>query len=227
MAVRNVNEFSAFMKTIDTGFKYNLQTFPDTFTAASFLFGLLFQSPPLIALTTAIVLLNFIQPPLSDFINDTIVGRTTNASAGDLCSGRFRGLPGVSFESLLGNTSTAGLDSPSYYTVFLGFIAGYLGILPMLYARELEASPRRKAFATAGSIALVVLILGGILYRVWSGCDDVVTIFAGLGGGLTVGLLFVGFFAWISDRRLTNILGFPLIREKAPDGKPIYVCERK
>jgi len=32
--------------------------------------------------------------------------------------------------------------------------------------------------------------------------------------------------AWISERRMTNILGLPLIRGKAPDGKPIYVCER-
>jgi hypothetical protein len=46
-----------------------------------------------------------------------------------------------------------------------------------------------------------------------------------LAGGL-FGLFSVGFLAYISDRRLTNILSFPLIRNRAADGKPIYVCEK-
>jgi hypothetical protein len=44
-------------------------------------------------------------------------------------------------------------------------------------------------------------------------------------GGL-FGLIAVGFLSYISDRRLTNILSFPLIRNRAADGKPIYVCEK-
>jgi hypothetical protein len=46
-----------------------------------------------------------------------------------------------------------------------------------------------------------------------------------LAGGL-FGLFSVGFLAYISDRRLTNILSVPLIRNRAADGKPIYVCEK-
>jgi hypothetical protein len=63
-------------------------------------------------------------------------------------------------------------------------------------------------------------------YRVYSGCDSMSGIFFGLLGGLVIGLALVVFLAWISDRRVTNILSFPLIRSKAADGKPIYVCER-
>jgi hypothetical protein len=48
----------------------------------------------------------------------------------------------------------------------------------------------------------------------------------GLVGGAFFGLFCVGFLSYISDRRLTNILSFPLIRNRAADGKPIYVCEK-
>jgi len=228
MANKILNEFKAFTSLAQTGFKYNLRTFPDTMTGAAFLFTLLLQSPPLAALTTSFVILNFIHPVLANFIGDTVVGRGTNTSAGEQCSGRFRGLPGVNYESLLGNTSTnPAAEFPSYYTVFLGFLTGYIGILPALYEKELKASPKRTASTTMGLVVLGLLVITGCVYRYLSSCDSAFGIGLGLVAGSILGILFVLFFAWISDRRLTNILGFPLIRQRAPDGKPIYVCERK
>jgi len=228
MANQILNEFKSFTSLAQTGFKYNLRTFPDTLTGASFLFALLFQSPPLAALTSAIVILNCIYPTFTNFLADTVVGKSTNTAGGEQCSGRFRGLPGVTFENALRGTPTSTTaEYPSYYTMFLGFLIGYIGILPALYAKELEASPRRKASTTTGLVVLSLIVITGCVYRYLSECDSFIGIALGLGSGAVIGCVFLLFFAFISDRRLTNILAFPLIRQKAPDGKPIYVCERK
>jgi uncharacterized membrane protein len=116
---------------------------------------------------------------------------------------------------------------PSYYSLFLGFITAYIGTMPILYQKELDASPSRRASTTSGLVILGIVIVTAFLYRWLSECDTPFGLLVGAGAGAFVGLIVVLFFAWISDRRLTNLLAFPLIRQRAPDGKPIYVCERK
>lgn len=223
-----LNELKAFTNFAQTGFKYNLQTFPDTISAAAFLFTLLFQSPPLAALTGSIVLLNFIHPVFASFMGDVLGGA---GSTGPACSGRFD--PGISFERLtdMSSSKTFGKPEsdtwPSYYATFLGFLTAYIGVMPVMYRKELDASPIRRASTTMGLVILGIVVLIACIYRWLSGCDSAGGLAVGLGAGLAIGLAMVLFLAWISDRRLTNILAFPLIRESAPDGKPIYVCERK
>ena len=73
---------------------------------------------------------------------------------------------------------------------------------------------------------LGLVILTGLVYRIMSSCDSMFNAFVGLVVGGMLGAFIVGFIAFISERRLTNILSMPLLRSKAGDGKPIYVCER-
>jgi hypothetical protein len=223
-----LNEFTGFINFAQTGFKYNLQTFPDTITAGAFLFTLLFQSPPLAALTGSIVLLNVIHPVFAGFMSDILGGA---GASGPACSGRFSS--SISLERLanMSDNKTFGLpDSntwPSYYAMFLGFITSYIGVMPVLYSKELEGSPVRRASTTAGLVVLGLVLFIACAYRWLSDCDSLGGLAAGIGAGAILGLAMVLFLAWISDRRLTNMLAFPLIRDRAPDGKPIYVCERK
>jgi hypothetical protein len=83
------------------------------------------------------------------------------------------------------------------------------------------------ASVVTGSIVLIVTVILGIVYRVMSGCDNGFGIAVGIVAGFIMGAGIMAFLAWISDRRITNILNFPLIRGKAEDGRPIYVCDRK
>jgi len=230
MADQILRRVKSFISFANDGFKYNLQTFPDTMTAAAFLFTILFQSPPLGALTGSILALNMIAPMLTKFLS-SFVGDSAivNRESDSRCSGHF---PGVSFERILQLTDTkmfSDLDHsgfPSYYALFLGFITAYVGALPIIYSKEIEYSPKRKASTTYGLVVLSLVVTVCALYRIFSTCETPLSLFIGILGGGLFGLLCVLFLSYISDRRLTNILAFPLIRNRAADGKPIYVCEK-
>jgi len=230
MADQILKKLTSFINFGKDGFKYNLETFPDTMTAAAFLFTILFQSPPLGALTGSILVLNVITPIvtkfLSGFVGDSAV---VSREASQTCSGHF---PGVSFERILqlsdkkmfGDLEHNGF--PSYYALFLGFISAYVGALPIIYSKEIEYSPKRQASTTTGLVILSLVVILCALFRIFSTCETPLSLVVGLVGGAMIGLFCVLFLAFISERRLTNILSFPLIRNRAADGKPIYVCER-
>jgi hypothetical protein len=227
MASRITEELKRFVEFATTGFKYNLQVFPDTLTGAVFLFTILFQSPPFATLFGSILILNVIQPSLARILAD-VMGNTGQAkSDGSRCSGHF---PGVSFERLIsaaegGKFGELENGVPSYYASFLGFLGAYVGMLPVIYWKEISYSPTRKASTTVGLVVLGLVLLLGVLHRVFN-CESLVSVLIGMLGGGIVGVVLVAFLALLSDRRLTNILSFPLIRDKSTDGKPIYVCER-
>ena len=115
---------------------------------------------------------------------------------------------------------------PSYYSTFAGFLLSYLGTMPLMYQNELNASPKRKASMILGYIVIVLVLLTLIVYRLMTDCDTMFGVFTGVLVGATIGFLMVLLLSYLSDRRLTNLLGLPLMRDKAADGKPIYVCER-
>lgn len=195
--------------------------------AASILFAVLFQSPPMATLATALVSLTFIHPRFAALLQALVPGLyNAGAANGQRCSGRF---PGITYESLIGLTGrvTTGAEAwPSYYSTFVGFLAGWVGTLPALYARELAAQPQRASTVMGGVAVLAVLCLTVMMYRIQTGCESFASTSVGLLAGFLMGLAIVLFVAWLSDRRLTNVLGMPLLRDKAEDGKPIYVCER-
>jgi len=227
---KTLDAVTALFKFGADEFKYNLQTFPDTISAAAFLFTILFQSPPLGALTGSILALNVITPMLqkflSSFIGDAAI---VNNESDRRCSGHF---PGVSFERILQLSNTKSFSDldhngvPSYYSLFLGFLSAYVGALPIIYHKEISYSPRRQASTTYGIVILVLVVLMCSVYRLMFSCENAISLIVGLVAGALVGIFLVGFLAYISDRRLTNILAFPLIRNRAADGKPIYVCEK-
>lgn len=224
-ANRILEQFGSFVNFVHSGFKYNLQVFPDTLTASTLLFALLFQSPPFATLGGSILALNVIHPYLANFFT-SFVGGTAGRS--DSCAGRF---PGISISRMVKTASDKKFGSlsgdwPSYYTVFLGFLTGYAAMMPYLYRKELDASPKRNVATIVGLAVLGLLLLIGLVYRVFSSCDTIFSSTIGIVVGMILGLLFVVGLAYFSERRLTNILSLPLIRDKTTDGKPIYVCER-
>jgi hypothetical protein len=219
----------AFLNTVGSGLRYNLQVFPDTVTAAALVFALLFQSPAFATLGGSSILLSLIHPQIAHFFSN-FVPEIIDSGPEARCSGHFPGT--VSFERIMSMKNSGGFGSlsytgwPSYYNVFVGFIISYIGTLPFLYKNELDASPKRKASMILGYVVIAITLAILVMYRLISGCDTFMGVFVGSLVGIVFGFLMVLLFAYVSDRRLTNILGLPLMRDKAEDGKPIYVCER-
>lgn len=227
---RLASHANAYLTTASEGFKYNLQVLPDTILASSLLFSLLFQSPPFMALTASLVAFSAIQPHVGNFLSQVLGGTMKPVRDGGLCTGRF---PGVSFQQLMNRVNNNSFGDitygewPSYYSMFIGFMTAYMAAMPVIYSEELKASPRHNVATVSGLVLMGVLVLIMFVFRFMSGCDSGLEIVLGLFFGALLGLIAVVFLAWISERRLTNLLSMPLIRDRATDGKPIYVCERK
>lgn len=223
-------ELKSFVSFAHSGFKYNLQVLPDTLTAATLLFSLLFQSASLGALGGSMVLLNVLHPRIASFLGNAFQGIVQSEGASSICTGHYPGVSLTRVSEMVARRGFGAVDYagwPSFYATFLGFLGAYIGVLPSLYAKEIAASPRRRAASITGLVLLIVVLLTCAVYRVMSGCDSVPELLAGLFVGGLVGVFLVLFLAWISDRRITNIVAIPLIRGRTPDGKPIYVCEGK
>lgn len=218
----------SFFNFAKDGFKYNLQVLPDVFMSATLLFSVLFQSPPMVVLGVSMIALQFIHQGLSAFTRAYLPNMTYNPADYTRCSGRF---PGATYSSLFTATREGIFQArpdgwPSYYATFIGFLTGWIGTLPTLYEKELAASPEKHAASTAGLIILGLFVILVIMYRVLSECEGFMSTALGLLAGFVIGVGIVLLVSWISDKRATNILGLPLIRNKAAAGQPIYVCER-
>ena len=221
-------EGDSFFGFATEGFKYNLQVLPDVLLSASLLFSVLFQSMPLAFLGAGMILLHFIHKGLAEFSRLYIPNMNYQPADYTKCAGRFPGATyGMAFNMAKDGIFSTYTDGwPSYYSTFMGFLAGWIGALPTLYSEELNAVGEKKAAAAAGLIILTCLLAIVMIYRITSECEGFMSTSLGLLAGFLVGLGLVFLAAWATDRRGTNMLGLPLIRNKAADGKPIYVCER-
>ena len=179
-------------------------------------------------LGTAMLLVHFIHKGMAAFSAAYIPNMSYDPSDYTKCSGRF---PGATYGMAI-NYAREGIFSvrtdgwPSYYSTFIGFLAGWISMLPSIYSQELMGAPEKYAASTAGLYILGVFMLGIMLYRITAECEGFLSTSFGLLAGFVIGLVLVYIAAWITDRRGTNILGLPLIRNKAATGQPIYVCER-
>ena len=183
MASKIVEEFKRVIDFSVSGFKYNLQVLPDTITAASLLFALLFQSPPLATLGAGFILLNFLHPSLAEFTTRFVSNTLGPEIDPQLCSGQF---PGISYDRLMNMSSekTFGVLNrsgwPSFYSVFLGYLIGWIGPLPLIYKKEIDASPRRAGATTLGLIVLGLAVVIAGIFRIQSGCESVFGLFVGI-----------------------------------------------
>jgi hypothetical protein len=225
-----LEEFTPLYGFVTEGFKYNLQVLPDVLTSSTLLFAILFQSPPIAILGTAMILMSFIHSGMAKFLSSVFPDLVTSPSDMTRCSGRF---PGASYERLLGLTRNNQMGSlsygewPSYYTTFVGFLVGWISALPQIYKQELSASPNTDMSVKLGLLVLSLLCIVVVIFRVSTACETFMSTFVGLLTGFGIGLFVVAAVSYFTDRRGTNMLGMPLIRNKAEDGKPIYVCDKK
>lgn len=204
-------------------FKYNLQIAPDIFLSTICLFALLLQSPAFVALGGSLLTVTLFQTFLGRAFRE-VVPDTWKAPNQLESTGMF---PGMLPEriSLFGTDPKEGYGIPSYYTMFIGFLLGWMGPLQYVYAQELSASPQRALASILSLSFLCLFSVVALLYRFLSSHDTLFGIVIGvllggvLGGGIMYGI------SYITGRRGTNIYNLPLIGTVDSASKPIYICK--
>lgn len=215
------NVIVALIIQIVEGFKYTLEIVPDTILASVCLFALLLQSPSLIAFALSLLSVNLIQPIVANFFREIVPSGWALFSK---ATGKF---PGASVERImLSNTPTKG-EIPSYYTMFIGTLIGWLSPLPLFYKPELNISPNRTLASTVSFCFLLLFSLILLSYRILASQDTVMGALLGVGIGCLFGFgIFIGLY-YATQRRITNLYNFPLLTTSYGGKDPIYVCASK
>jgi hypothetical protein len=210
-----------FLTGITEAFKYTLDIVPDTILVSVCLFALILQSPSFTALGLSLLSVNLFQPLVANFLREMVPSGwalTTRST------GKF---PGTSVERIAVNGTTTKADLPSYYTMFLGTVLGWMAPLPFFYQPELDISPNRSLAATVSLCFLLLFSAILFAYRFLASHDTLFGIILGVVLGAVLGSsLFVGLY-YGTQRRVTNLYNFPLLSTNYGGSKPIYVCATK
>jgi uncharacterized membrane protein len=212
---------SEFMNSIVDSFKSNLEIVPDILLATIGIFAILLQSPSLTAFGLSMLSVNLVQPWASGFLREIV---PSSAAIATRATGKF---PGASVERVMLTTSDTKAELPSYYTMFLGALLGWIAPLSTLYAPELKISPQRSLASTISIAFLIMFSVILILYRYLAEQDTPYGIFIGLGLGSVFGFLLVLTLYYGTQRRATNIYNLPLLTTSYGVRDPIYVCASK
>ena len=225
-----IERVTALTRFTGKGILFNLNYMPDTILGGIVLFALLLQSVPLALLGISLFSLEFVHAGIAAFLSRAIPGLNEAAKDVARCSGHF---PGISYErataTLLseGTLKTLSVSFPSYYIMFFGTLFGYMFAMTQTYEKELEKLPQKRAAVFSGAIVMALLSAMFAIFRIGTGCDTFLSVIVGALFGLLFGFTAEKLIAFLSGRTLTNLMNVPLIRDTAPDGKPIYVCKKE
>jgi hypothetical protein len=207
---------------------YNLQILPETVMCGLIVLAVVLANQPLIVLAATAAFVQLLLSGISRLVMKFQPEQAVVTSSLSSCVSSM-GFIGKSWQRLLNPEATAASLlwhplSPSLYMGTVGFFAGWGYALNQLYKDEVNAGVLNRSSMMTMGIITGLLLLMALLFRIFSGCESVL----GALGGTALGAL-LGYFAaiaigYMSDRRLTNIWGIPLLRDRINGGKPVYVC---
>jgi hypothetical protein len=215
---KNDSASNSPMTYIVEGFKYNLEIIPDIFLVTIGIFSILLQNASFMALGLSLLSVNLLQPLVGGYFREVVPsswGMTTRAT------GMF---PGTSVERMSLETTTPKTFLPSYYTMFLGTLFGWIAPLSLFYKQELDASPHRQLAANISVTFLIMFTLILLSYRYLASQDTPYGIFLGMGFGGILGFLLMICLYYGTQRRATNLYNLPLMSTSYGTKDPIYVC---
>ena len=74
------------------------------------------------------------------------------------------------------------------------------------------------------AVLAAILVAISIIFRVATGCETKVGAVVGAAFGIALGYFGSIVVGYMSNKRLTNIWGIPLLRDRINNGSPLYVC---
>ena len=203
---------------------YNLQILPEAIVAGMIILAVLLANQSLFFLAAGGVLAQVFTGAIGRILMKMAPdnARPTMQPL-DGCRGGFLG---KSWDSLLNpNPDHIWYPlAPSRYMALLGFFGGVGGAIQQLYKEEIDAGIIGRNTLTATSIISILIVALAAVFRYFGGCDTIASILAGLLLGLSIGYFGYITLGYASGRRLTNIWGIPLLRDRINNGSPLYIC---
>jgi hypothetical protein len=202
-----------------------LRAMPDSLFLGTSTFALITQSFPLGMLTLAMMELILIQVLLSSFIKG--IEPNGHVPSSDQCT---TGLPSLYQITAIGKLLEIS-TFPSGAIFFVVGVLSYIFFSILNFRGELEELGKqepewkvRLPLSVVFSASLIVLF---VVYRVWSGCDTVIPALGSSVFGFGAGFLIYLLHNYLFGRDAINMLGLPLLADRAAGGRPLYVCAKQ
>ena len=200
-----------------------MRTFPDAMVIASGIFALLTLSMPLGVFFGSMVEATLIFRVIRSASSYLNVMRGVRSDFTDKCRTGFS----TSTLNTLSLFGSEGIHAsfPSAPIFMLSTAAAYMfGSLNRL-SKELQAlGPAYSSRYYISAIFLLLLLFIFIAFRILYGCDTFGVLMVTMPIGLILGTLLIQQNARLFGDESINIVGIPLLRNRAANGKPLYIC---
>lgn len=207
---------------------YNLQILPESVMMGLVLLAIVLANGPVAALAAGLAGTQLLTGTVGRLVMKFAPDGAEAASSMDACT---QGYVGKSWARLLNGGGSGSPEqlwhpkAPSLYQATVGFLAGYGIALQSIYREEIKAGVLPQSMMTVVGIIAGLLMLLAIIFRVMSGCETVL----GAAGGIALGLI-LGYFgaialSYATGRRMTNLWGIPLLRDRINNGSAVYICQ--
>jgi len=199
---------------------YNLQILPETLMCGTILLAVLLANQSLAAIAIGTAITQLLVEGVGSFLpGEQIVSNLDHCQSGVMATSLAKLLRGVKNPNTLWRPL-----APSVYTATIGFFAGWGFALQQLYTDEIQAGVvNRSTLVTVSIITAMVMILA-VVFRVARGCDTLMGALGGILLGLALGYAGCVIMGYASNRKITNIWGIPLLRDRINNGSPLYYC---
>jgi len=205
---------------------YNIQILPESVLTGLILLAIVLANPVILALAGGVGGTQLITGAIGRLVMKYLdPGAATLSSSMDACTGGFIS---QSWGRLLRGTANADYlwhpKAPSVFQATIGFLAGYGVALQSLYTEEIRAGVLQRSHMVTATVVTALLVALAVLFRVASGCETLLSALGGVALGFLLGYAATITLGYATNRRLTNIWGIPLLRDRINNGSALYVC---
>lgn len=205
---------------------HNLQILPETLMCGLVILSVVLANPTVVLLAGGAASTQLIVSAMGRLLMNFQPDQAVVSTASDSCRAGFIG---KSWDRLMRGSRDPELLwhplAPSVYTATVAFFGGWGYALRQLYKDEINAGVLSQSTMTAVTVISLLILVLALVFRVYSGCDSLMGAVSGLALGLAFGYFGAIALGYATDRRMTNIWGIPLLRDRINDGAPLYVCD--
>jgi hypothetical protein len=204
---------------------YNLQILPESLMCGLIILAIVLANPSIVIVAAGTAGTQLLTKAMGRLVMNFAPDATAVSSSMDACA---TGFVGKSWDRLLRGTDVPELlwhpKAPSVYMATVGFLAGWGFALSQLYKDEIHAGVVNQKLTVAMTVIVALLFALTLVFRIMTGCDTMLGAFAGAALGTALGYLGAITVGYLSDRRLTNVWGIPLLRDRINSGSAVYIC---